>query len=311
MWDEPKVWRGAALSGIRRDSCLLTKRSSGRPRPLAFCTRSTVRHRLFLLLIFCALIFSASTFTQAQRASGMHSGPSMHSASANFRGLNGSHVFTGHARTALHRSNPNRLAYPGYGSLPFPFFDDNFDPSDIYSTGYPVSSEPPPFLMQALQGLMNPAANSMSSLMTPQPTQQNSSNEPLMLELQNGRYVRVNGPVINGDAEPINFSANSAAPKPHVKAAKPVPENPAPQTIAAVPLPAVVLVFRDGHSEQVRDYTIAQGSLYVRGDYYTDGYWNKKIDLATLNIPATLQTNATHNVTFVLPSAPNQVITRP
>jgi hypothetical protein len=245
----------------------------------------------------------------------MRSGSPPHSAPANFRGLNGNHAFIGHPRTALRRSNPYGLSYQdpgyGYGSLPFPFFGDNFDANDIYSTGYPVSSNPPPFLMQALQGLTNPATNSMSSLMTPQPTQQNSSREPLMLELQNGHYVRVNGPVINGDAEPINFSANSAAPKPHGKPDKPAPENPAPQTTAAAPLPAVVLVFSDGRTEEVRDYTIAQGSLYARGNYYSDGYWNKKIDLATLNIPATLQTNATRSVNFVLPSAPNQVITRP
>jgi hypothetical protein len=277
-----------------------------RERP---CPRS--RRPLLLPLTLCILVLSTSTIAQAQRASGMHSGSSMHSAPANFRAMNGNRTFTGRARTAFRRSSPFGLAYPGYGSLPFPFFGDNFDPNDIYSTGYPVSSEPPPFLMQALQGLTNPATNSMSSLMTPQAAHENSSNEPLMLELQNGRYVRVDGPVINGDAEPINFPENSAAAKSHTKAAKPAPNNPPPETIAAAPLPAVVLVFRDGHSEQVRDYTIAQGSLYARGDYYTDGYWNKKIDLATLNIPATLQTNATRNVNFVLPAAPNQVITRP
>jgi hypothetical protein len=262
-----------------------------------------------VLLILSALVLSA-TVASAQRGSAMHSG-SAHSAPANFRTLNGNHAFTGHARTAFRRSNPYGFAYPGYGSLPFPFFGDNFDPNDIYSTGYPVSSEPPPFLMQALQGLTNPAANAMSSLMTPQATHESSSNEPLMLEFQNGRYVRVNGPVTNGDAEPITFPQSSTAAKPRVKAARPAPENPAPQTIAAAPLPAVTLIFRDGHTEQVRDYTIAQGSLYARGDYYTDGYWNKKIDLATLNIPATLQTNTMRNVNFVLPSAPNQVITRP
>jgi hypothetical protein len=76
-------------------------------------------------------------------------------------------------------------------------------------------------------------------------------------------------------------------------------------------LPPATLIFRDGHSEEVRDYTIADGILYARGDYYADGYWNKKIGLASLNIPETLQANATRNVKFVLPSSPNEVITRP
>jgi hypothetical protein len=80
---------------------------------------------------------------------------------------------------------------------------------------------------------------------------------------------------------------------------------------AALALPATILIFRDGHSEEVRDYTIADGSLYVRGDFYTDGYWNKKIDLSALNLAATMQTNATRNVKFVIPSSPNEVITRP
>ena len=77
------------------------------------------------------------------------------------------------------------------------------------------------------------------------------------------------------------------------------------------PLPAAILIFRDGHSEEVRDYTIADGMLYARGDYYTDGYWNKKIDLATLNVAETMQANASRSVKFTLPSSPNEVITRP
>lgn len=80
---------------------------------------------------------------------------------------------------------------------------------------------------------------------------------------------------------------------------------------AARELPAAILIFRDGHSEEVHDYTIADGSLYARGDYYTDGYWNKKIDLSALNLTATIQTNSTRNVKFVVPSSPNEVITRP
>ena len=76
------------------------------------------------------------------------------------------------------------------------------------------------------------------------------------------------------------------------------------------PLPAAILIFHDGHSEEVRDYTIADGILYARGDYYTDGYWNKKINLATLDLAQTQQANSTRNVNFTLPSSPNEVITR-
>jgi hypothetical protein len=263
------------------------------------------RDTTFLLLILCALFFSTPILAIAQRASGMHS------ATANFHASNGSHGFIGQGRTAFRHSYPYGLAYPGYASLPFPFFGDNFDPSDIYSTGYPVSSAPPPFLMQALQGLINPAANSTASFGTSSINHQESINGPLMIELQNGRYVRVDGPTINGDAAPIKFADDSGSAKVHPKAQKSALSDDQPQTIAAVPLPAVTLIFRDGHNEEVRDYTIAQGALYARGDYYTDGYWNKRIDLAALNVPATLEANASHNVKFTLPSSPNEVVTRP
>ena len=76
-------------------------------------------------------------------------------------------------------------------------------------------------------------------------------------------------------------------------------------------LAPVLLVFRDGHSEEVRNYTIADGILYASGDYYTDGYWNKNIEFSSLNLSQTQQANASRNVRFVLPSSPNEVITRP
>jgi len=132
---------------------------------------------------------------------------------------------------------------------------------------------------------------------------QPSSSDPLMIELQNGQYVRVNHAAVDGDALPLKFAPDHS----QTNSAR-------PPTIAATrsqPLPAAVLIFRDGHAEEVRDYTIADGTLYARGDFYTDGYWNKKIALNTLNIPETMHANATRNVNFVLPSSPNEVITRP
>jgi hypothetical protein len=188
-------------------------------------------------------------------------------------------------------------------SLPFPFFGDSFNPDDIYSSGYPVASQPPAFLMQAMRELTGSATSSMGSATSPLNNHQPSSSDPLMIELQNGQYVRVNSPAINGEALPLNLAPNHARPSPTQ-----------PPTIAAASsqsLPPAVLIFRDGRTEEVRDYTIADGILYARGDYYTDGYWNKKIALSTLNLAQTLQANAGRNLKFVLPSSPNEVITRP
>lgn len=207
--------------------------------------------------------------------------------------------------SASRRSSP--LISP-LASLPFPFFGDSFNPDDIYSSGYPVASDPPPFLMQALQQLAGSGPASLGQAMNAQAmnapaNHQPSSSDPLMIELQNGRYVRVESVAVNGEAEPLklppNHSRASSASPPMITAAP------------SQPLPPAVLIFRDGHSEEVRDYTIADGILYARGDYYTDGYWNKKIALATLNLDQTMQANANRSVKFVLPSSPNEVITRP
>jgi len=128
-----------------------------------------------------------------------------------------------------------------------------------------------------------------------------------MIELQNGRYVRLNSTAANGEVLPRSTQTQSA------KLTRPnfprqAASNASAQTTALAP---ATLVFRDGRTEEVRDYAIANGTLYARGDYYTDGYWNKKIDLSALNIAETLQTNAARNVKFVLPASPNEVITRP
>jgi hypothetical protein len=110
-----------------------------------------------------------------------------------------------------------------------------------------------------------------------------------MIERQNGRYVRVSSTAAKGEGLLDNDKKPSPTPT----------------------LPPALLIFRDGHSEEVRDYAIADGILYARGDYYADGYWNKKIAISTLNLPQTFQANTSRNVKFVLPTSANEVITRP
>jgi hypothetical protein len=141
------------------------------------------------------------------------------------------------------------------------------------------------------------------------------SSQPLVLELQGGQYVRVAHTPNDGGALPLNLGSNLGS---HYDDARPVrptsrqaDRSPAIAAPPAKPVAPAVLVFRDGHSEEVRDYAIADGILYARGDYYTDGYWNKKIELSSLDIRQTLQANLSRNVNFVLPSSPNEVITRP
>jgi hypothetical protein len=220
------------------------------------------------------------------------------------RSLNGGFARSKHTST-FRRSAP----YSPYTSLPFPFFNDSFDPDDIYSTGYPVASELPPFLLQAAAALAG--SDYRGNVSAPYDDRQPTS-QPLMIELQNGRYVRVRSPGDDSEAKDAE-AKNGAVRDGNIRELTLAPQNarsPAASSPAPDLLPAVI-VFRDGHSEEVRDYTIADGILYARGDYYTQGYWNKKIALSTLNLAQTIQANTSRNVRFVLPTSPNEVITRP
>jgi hypothetical protein len=76
-------------------------------------------------------------------------------------------------------------------------------------------------------------------------------------------------------------------------------------------LPPAILVFHDGRREEVSDYTIMSGTIYSKADYWTTGSWSRKIQIADLDVPATLRLNQERGVKFVLPSSPNEVVVRP
>jgi hypothetical protein len=273
----------------------------GRPRPRNAKSKNALERSLCLYLFLLSALIISPYATAQRAASGGHAAAPGHSATPHFNAPHGNFAFgrNGHL-SGFRRSSPYS---PAYASLPFPFFGDSFDPDDIYSTGYPVASQPPPYLLQALSQMTGPAVSNLGEAMSSPSINESSSSQPLMIELQNGHYVRVDSTVANGDPLPLD-PPPSRARSIHSVAST----NSAPQT---QPLPPAVLIFRDGHSEEVRDYTIADGILYARGDYYTDGYWNKKINLIALNVPETMQANANRNVKFVLPSSPNEVVTRP
>ena len=124
---------------------------------------------------------------------------------------------------------------------------------------------------------------------------------PLLIELQGDRYVRVSG-------SPA-ADTPSAYIEPHAA------DQASSSTTAALSRPAeessTVFIFRDGHREESSNYSIVAGTIYASTDYWSNGAWTRKIPVADLNIPATLQANQERGVRFVLPSAPNEVVTRP
>src|SRR6202049_5322163 len=132
---------------------------------------------------------------------------------------------------------------------------------------------------------------------------QETKSEPLMIELQGNRYVR-----FGGSQQSAARGMNGA---PDYVDAQPSNSPSIPQHPAQAELPPTVLVFRDGHREQVPEYAIVGSTLYTNGDYWQSGHWTKNIQLSTLNIPATMKANHDNGVHFTLPSAPNEVVTRP
>ena len=128
-----------------------------------------------------------------------------------------------------------------------------------------------------------------------------TKSEPLMIELQGDHYVR-----FGGRQESAERGTNTAPDYAEVQRSS----TQVPQQRAHADLPTV-LIFRDGHREQVPEYAIIGSTLYAGGDYWQSGNWTKNIQLSTLNIPATMKANHDNGVNFTLPSAPNEVITRP
>jgi hypothetical protein len=218
----------------------------------------------------------------------------------------GSHFSTsGLTRSFSHNRNGRGTPHSLFDALGI--FSDPF-----YSGALP--GEPSAFSMQP------PSSSAMPAQFAP-PAQ------PLLIELQGNSYVRVSGPeaipsetlrpdlIRPNEFSPRPYSARSNPAKMNARSRPTASANPAPMPIpanqASATLAPVTLVFRDGHRDQVSDYTIADGVLYTRGDYYANGSWNKRIDLSSLDLPETLKQNQSPTAQFRLPSASNEVITRP
>jgi hypothetical protein len=122
---------------------------------------------------------------------------------------------------------------------------------------------------------------------------------PLLIELQGDRYVQVSGSEVSPaqmiDRMPPNSASNTngAGLKPPAQAE------------------TTLLVFRDGHREEISAYTIAGGMLYASADYYSSGTWNQTIALAALDLRETVRANQTRGVLFRVPAAANEVVVGP
>jgi hypothetical protein len=80
---------------------------------------------------------------------------------------------------------------------------------------------------------------------------------------------------------------------------------------AAKELPPAILVYRDGHSEELNSYSIIGTTIFAKADYIATGSSTRKIQIANLDLPATIKQNRDRGVKFDLPSGPDEIILRP
>src|SRR5579864_589953 len=189
----------------------------------------------------------------------------------------------------------NRRRFLNDSSFPFPpYFYPDFYPYDESDYG-PAAPPTPPVQLVVPQPPQPPAPAA-------------SPVEPLLLENHNGQWVRVptgsEMPTIPQSTKPD--SATAKASTPNAGFVEP-PEAAAPPPPA---LPPAVIVFRDGHTEEVAKYMIQGVDLYTKADYWSTGSWTRKIPLAELDIPASLKLNKDRGTKFNLPSGPNEVVIR-
>jgi hypothetical protein len=187
--------------------------------------------------------------------------------------------------------SPGTPFHPGhFGARPFHrgyfpvglyggFYDDY-----LSDAGYPGSPQPQVIVLQPPQ---------------PTPTAEPSPpTQALMIELQGDRYVQ-----ISGDQSSRSEMIDSPAPAKLVTRSNISP--------SAEPISPAVLIFRDGHREEVSAYTIAGGALYASSDFATTGSWSQKIELSALSIRETIAANNDRPHPFRIPSSPNEVIVGP
>jgi hypothetical protein len=170
----------------------------------------------------------------------------------------------------------------------FPWLWDSLYADELYTPDYPdYPPQPSVIVMPPAQA---PAPQSV-------PGPESEPAEPLLIELQGNRYVQVSGEE-GSTAQMLDRGEASSA-----------LQEPSNGTVRLEPV--AVLVFRDGHREEVSSYTIAAGVLYAQSDYYVNGTWNRKIDLASLDVAETIRENQSLGIHFQLPRAANEVTVGP
>jgi hypothetical protein len=185
-----------------------------------------------------------------------------------------------HAGASLKHGGRARLIGPARhrssnGYVFYPFYDSDYD---HYDSDYePV--EPPDKTV--------PAQPEQESVLIAHPA------ESLLLENRDGQWVRIP-------------TATQLPTSPRVEVSGPKEAASQPPTR----LPPTVLVFRDGHQEEVERYVVQGTDLYISADYWSSGTWTKRIPIAELDVPASVKLNGARGGNFSLPTRSYEVIVK-
>ena len=172
------------------------------------------------------------------------------------------------------RGNFPRFAYaPYYSGFGY---DSDFGLNSAYE---PAVEVPPPQVVAE-----QPAATA-----TPPPPPKPAEG-PVLLELHGNDWVRITS------EGPPQVVGQSYRPEPE-KASN------APSTAASA-----LLVFRDGHQEEIGKYCIIGGTIHISADRWSTGSWTRTVNILDLDVPATLKLNKEQGTRFRLPSGPYEVM---
>jgi hypothetical protein len=134
---------------------------------------------------------------------------------------------------------------------------------------------------------------------------------PLLMEKRNGEWVRVaTGKQMTTSPAATADSAKPAAPATPHSTITGHSKSAAPAAPPVAALPSAVIVFRDGHQEQIAKYVIQGDILYTNSVTANGASRERQIPLSQLDLPASLKASADRGAKFNLPSAPNEVIVR-
>ncbi|HEY6903575.1 MAG TPA: hypothetical protein VI216_04665 [Candidatus Acidoferrales bacterium] len=183
----------------------------------------------------------------------------------------------------MRRNFPSSLYFWPYF---YPDYDYGYD-----SESQIIETPPPQIIEQVAQPAPAPVAPAPDSV---------------VIELQGDHWVRVTNygqsqiDGQTGQPESARAANSETATARRAEASEPPRE-----------LPAAVLIFRDGHREEIGKYVVVGATLYTSADYWSSGSWTRRVQLSALDVPATLKLNQDRDTRFTLPSGPNEVMVRP